>query len=94
MSAFYGLGLFFSMVVMANKAKQITNQIPGHPDSGMATAAVVGHCCHRWAFHGYLFLFFLQFRPKYEVKYPRQSTAVTCWPEVLDGGGPEVDVSN
>ena len=40
---FYGLGLFFSIpsVVMANKAKQITNQIPGHPDSGMATAAVV-----------------------------------------------------
>ena len=36
---FYGLGLFFSIpsVVMANKAKQITNQIPGHPDSGMAT---------------------------------------------------------
>lgn len=27
------------------------------------------------------------------IKYPRQSTAVTCWPEVLDGGGPEVDVS-
>ena len=35
--------LVFSIpsVVMANKAKQITNQIPGHPDSGMATAAVV-----------------------------------------------------
>lgn len=40
---FYGLGLFFSIpsVVIGNKAKQITNQIPGHPDSGMAKAAVV-----------------------------------------------------
>ncbi len=40
---FYGLGLFFSIpsVVMANKAKQITNQIPGHPDAGMAKAAIV-----------------------------------------------------
>ena len=26
---------------MANKAKQITNQIPGHPDAGMAKAAIV-----------------------------------------------------
>lgn len=37
------LGCFFSIpsVVIGNKAKQITNQIPGHPDSGMAKAAVV-----------------------------------------------------
>ena len=27
--------------MIGNKAKQITNQIPGHPDSGMAKAAVV-----------------------------------------------------
>ena len=40
---FYGLGLFFSIpsVVIGNKAKQITNQIPWHPDAGMAKAAVV-----------------------------------------------------
>tara|TARA_B100000676_G_scaffold253662_1_gene259562 strand:- start:209 stop:556 length:348 start_codon:yes stop_codon:yes gene_type:complete len=40
---FYGLGLFFSIpsVVIGNKAQQITNQIPGHPDAGVAKAAIV-----------------------------------------------------
>ena len=40
---FYGLGLFFSIpsVVIGNKAKQITSQIPWHPDAGIAKAAVV-----------------------------------------------------
>ena len=40
---FYGLGLVFSIpgLVIANKARAITTQMPGHPDSGMATAAVV-----------------------------------------------------
>ena len=40
---FYGLGIVFSIpgLVIANKARAITTQIPGHPDSGMATAAVV-----------------------------------------------------
>gem|GEM_PF-5522105 len=27
------------------------------------------------------------------IKYLRRPTAVTCWPEVMYGGGPEVDVS-
>ena len=69
-SFFYGLGLFFSIpsVVMANKAKQITNQIPGHPDSGMATAAVVVGWVgvvigglYLFMIIGFIFLFFFAF---------------------------------
>ena len=40
---FYGVGLLFSIpgLVMAYKARSITTQILGHPDSGMATAAMI-----------------------------------------------------
>lgn len=40
---FYGIGLIFSIpaLVLASKARKITTQLPGHPDSGMATAAFV-----------------------------------------------------
>ena len=110
---FYGLGLFFSIpsVVMANKAKQITNQIQDtliqewQPLQSLLDGLVLSLVDSLFMVIGFIFLLFLHsilvskfpvFTRKFcrNIKYPRQSTAVTCWPEVLDGGGPEVDVSN
>lgn len=40
---FYGIGLIFAIpgLVIASKARKITTQMPGHPDSGIATAAFI-----------------------------------------------------
>lgn len=43
LSFIYGLGIFFAIpaLILANKSLNITNQIPGHPDAGMAKAAKI-----------------------------------------------------
>lgn len=43
LSFIYGLGIFFAIpaLILANKSLNITNQIPGHPDAGIAKAAKI-----------------------------------------------------
>ena len=43
LSFIYGLGIFFAIpaLILANKSLNITNQMPGHPDAGMAKAAKI-----------------------------------------------------
>ena len=42
-SFIYGLGIFFAIpgLILANGALNITNQVPGHPDAGLAKAAKI-----------------------------------------------------
>ena len=42
-SLFYGVGIFFAIpgLILANGALAITNQVPNHPDAGVAKAAKI-----------------------------------------------------